>query len=235
VKLSIVKYVLLYTLFSFGVIVGQPKDAASILEKVKSVFSVVKDYRAALHIKVDVDFLKVPEGDAEILFKAPNKFKFNSEGFALLPKQGLHFSPTQLFNVQYTSFVEREERYQNHDCTVIKVIPMGDAKEVVLQSVWVDKERFIIRKVESVTRTGGTFSIFLNYSDPNIFSYPLPESMAFSFDISKMNLPKGVTGDVPEERHSRRRNALTKGKVVITYSNYRVNGGIADELFKEKK
>lgn len=225
---------ILALLLSIVTLSGQPKDATALLNNVKSNFARIKDYRAALDVKLDVDFLKVPEIKAEILYKAPDKFKLNAEGFALLPKQGLQFSPLALLNASYTSFVEREEVFDGVTCKVVKVVPLGDTKEIILHTLWVDESAFIIRRIESTTRGNGTFSITLGYSPALLKKYPLPDEMNFEFDISKTNLPRGISPDSEPEKKSKKRNAITKGKVEIRYTNYRVNQGLSDDLFREK-
>ena len=90
--LSIILFVLV------GFTNAQVKDAEQILNEVKDKFNKIKDYEVDVSIFVDVDFLKVPESNAKIYFKQPDLVKLDSEGFALLPKEGVNFSPIKLLN-----------------------------------------------------------------------------------------------------------------------------------------
>lgn len=204
---------------------AQSADANKVLERVKKNFARVKDYSVHVKIKIDVDFLKVPETEAELLFLAPDKVKINSEGFAMLPKQGLNFSPMSLLKSEYAAFFERNEIYENHECLVIKVVPMGNTADVLLSTLWIDKSSEIIRKVESTTRNSGTFTIMLGYADDMIKNYPLPSEMKFLFDINKTNIPKSFTGQQDDDRKPAKRNKLTKGSIQIQYSQYKINTG----------
>lgn len=205
---------------------AQQNDAANqLLEKVKKNFSRVQDYSVKAKIKVDVDFLKVPETEAELLFVAPDKVKINSEGFAMLPKQGLNFSPLSLLKSQYAAFLERNENYEGNECAVIKVVPMGNTGDILLSTLWVDKKNELIRKVESTTRNSGTFNILLHYDNNMVSRYPLPSAMKFTFDINKTSIPKSFTGQQEDERRPSKKNKLTKGTVEIYYSNYKINTG----------
>jgi len=59
--------------------------------------------------------------------------------------------------------------------------------------------------------------------------------MNFSFNIEKMNLPKGMGGDVNMQSRKKDEAKTTAGRVFITYSGYKVNRGISDSVFKEPK
>ncbi|NCQ18056.1 MAG: hypothetical protein COW85_06900 [Ignavibacteria bacterium CG22_combo_CG10-13_8_21_14_all_37_15] len=214
---------------------AQTKDGHEIIEKVKKKFSEVKDYQVDVKIIVDVNFLKVPQTEATIFFKQPDKVKIKSQGFALLPKEGLNFSPQSLFQKAYTSFYERDEMVEGINCAVVKVIPLGEVNEVILSTIWIDKQKSVIKKVESTTKMNGTFTIDFDYGKGEYDL--LPAQMVFSFDVSKMNIPNnfGGNGHDDPDQPKRKKNKLTKGTVKVIYSNYKVNLGIADSIFDEKK
>ncbi len=228
------KYLL--TLFLFVQIVyPQTKDGQDIIDKVKKKFSEVKDYQVDAQIIVDVNFLKVPPTEAKILFKQPDKVKIKSQGFAMLPKEGLNFTPHSLFKKAHTSFYERDETVGGISCAVVKVIPLGEVNEVILSTVWIDKKKYVIKKVESTTKMNGTFVIDFEYSSE--LNQPLPSQMIFSFDVSKMNMGGQMDGENQDdpEHSQRKKTKLTKGTVKVTYKNYKVNTGIDDSIFEDKK
>ena len=215
---------------------SQTNDPDVILKKVVDSFNRVLDYEVNVKIKVDVDFLKAPDTEAKIYFKQPDKVHFESETFALLPREGFDFSPSTLLKKKYTAFYEREDTIDNFRTAVVKVIPLGETDDVILSTLWVDQAKNVIRKVESTTKTKGTFAIELKYDQAN-FKYPLPSLMIFSFNIDKTNIPMGFSGDMSPESKERKKDnkPTTAGKVYVSYSSYKVNIGIPDELFEEKK
>ncbi len=212
----------------------KPED---VLQKVKENFGRVDDYEVNVNIKVDVSFLKVPESKATIFYKKPDKIRLKSEGFALLPKEGLNFSPYSFMQGDYTSIFDKDQEVDGRPCFSIKIIPLGDRGDLILTTLLIDKDQYIVRKVESTTKTNGTFSIDLKY-DNNI-KYPLPSSMTFTFNVEKMQMPKEITGEISREGESEKENQhkgrTTTGKVYITYSDYKVNKGIPDSVFEEQK
>ncbi|WP_290660030.1 hypothetical protein [Ignavibacterium sp.] len=226
------KKMILLVIITVIEIFPQQKIADELINSVIANFNTVKDYEVDVEIKVDVEFLKVPDSKAKIYFKQPDKIRLKSEGFALLPKEGLNFSPSVLSKKDYTAIYERDVLLNGVKTSVVKVIPVGEQSNIILSTLWIDPVRKLIRKVESTTKTNGTFVIELFYGDN--FKYPLPEQMTFTFNIDKMNLPKAFTSDGnPPKKKKRMPDAPTKGIVVVKYSNYKVNTGLADNIFEE--
>ncbi len=52
---------------------SQSKDPNEILDNVIKAFEEIEDYIVDVNIRVDVAFLKVPEANAKIYFKQPDK------------------------------------------------------------------------------------------------------------------------------------------------------------------
>ncbi len=213
---------------------GQQKDPDIVLNNLKDKFKKIHDYTADIRIKIDVDFIKAPESEAKIYFKQPDKIHFESENFALLPKEGINFSPMAFLNGNYTAIFEKYDTVDGAKAAVIKVIPLNDKSNIILTTLWIDQTRDFILKTESTTKTNGTFSLELNYKgSPD--SYPLPSLMVFSFNIERNKFSNGMpnnedsAGEKPDEKKSR------TGKVYIYYSNYTVNKGVPDSIFNEKK
>lgn len=229
--------ILFLSLYLFVIsIQPQSKNPEMILNDVIKNFDQVKDYKVDANIKVDVEFLKVPETKAKIYFKQPDKIHLESEGFALLPKEGLDFSPNAFLKKNYTALYENEVNLDGINTTVIKVIPIGAEGNVILSTFWIDQQKKIIRKIESTTKTNGTFTINFYYDDN--LNYPLPSKTIFSFNLEQLNLPKALNNepdsDQPKKKN-KRFNSTTKGQVIITYSNYVINKGIPDSIFQEKE
>lgn len=229
------KFILIYVLLIVTSIIAQSKNPNEIINEVISNFSKVKDYQVDVNIKVDIEFLKVPDSKAKIYFKQPDKIHLESEGFALLPKDGLDFSPSSLVKKNYTAIYEQDVMLDGINTSIVKVIPIGDQGNVILSTLWIDQSKKIIRKVESTTKTNGTFSINFFYDDN--LKYPLPSKIIFSFNIDQMNIPNAF-GDEPNADQPKKKkgrfNSTTKGQVIVTYSNYKVNKGIPDSIFDVK-
>ncbi len=225
-------FILLYSITGFS----QSKDPDEILDSVIIAFEEIEDYVVDVNIKVDVAFLKVPEANAKIYFKQPDKVHMESEGFALLPKQGMNFSPLGFLKTDYTALYDKEVELNGTGISVIKIIPLDESSDVILSTFWIDQSKNRIMKVESSRKPSGTFSIDLTYPEDKP-DFLLPASMVFTFAIEEMHFPTGITGDSDSENNNEneKEDKDKTGKVYIYYSNYKINQGLSDDLFKDEK
>lgn len=212
---------------------AQDRDAYKILESVKENFSQVKDYEVDATITVDVNFLRVPESKAKIYFKQPDKLKLDSQGFALLPKEGINFSPNKILSGNFSAIYIKSDTLNNNDVDVVKVIPTSDSSEVILTTLWIDSEMHTVRKMESTTKRNGTFEINLFYESSG-YKY-LPSKVRLTFNVRDIQIPKAISGDLNQDDRSgrkKRKNEPMVGTVIVNYENYKINQGLEDSLFE---
>lgn len=219
-------------LLSQTILFAQSFDADEILNKVKSKINRVEDYSVDVTIKVDVNFLKVPESHAKLYFKQPDKIKMESDGFALLPRQGLNFSPLYLLREDYTSLYAKEDTVNGYLVHLIKILPLSDSSNVILSNLYIDQTELIVRKIETTTKNSGTVTLELNYEDE--VGHALPSEMQITFKVEQMNLPPGMTGEFETNQETQKGGKLT-GSVIVEYKNYLVNSGLSDEYFDDDK
>jgi outer membrane lipoprotein-sorting protein len=229
-----------HKIFSFILLVSisifsQAKNPESILERVKAELKKIEDYKVDVKIKVDVYFLKMPDREATIFYKQPDKIHIESEGFVMLPKEGLNFSPLGLLKSKYSAFYEREDTIKGITTSKIKIIPLESSSDVILSTLWIDTRRNIIVRIESSRKPLGTFVIDLDYLKIEQ-EYWLPSSMVFTFSIDRSVLPRGFNVDADSEsRKALEDSTKTEtGTVYLNYSNYKVNTGLSDEIFDKK-
>ena len=228
-------FLVLLILIGINAAYSQSKNPDEILKRVTETFEMIEDYEVDVLINVNVKFLKMPDRKAKIFYKQPDKIFVESEGFALLPKQGLNFSPLTFLQTAHTALIDRVEELNRINTTVIKVIPIGNKSDIILSTLWIDESRNLIMKIESSTKPDGSIVIEFQYSkiDDNFY---LPSTIVFTFDVDKVYFPTGITGEMNSESEKKdKKNDIAKqGKVTITYSNYKVNQGLSDELFKKE-
>jgi len=232
ITMSKLKFVFLFLMFFITVNEFSPQstDPDEILDGVKEAFTKIEDYEVDIRVIIDVDFLKVPDSEAKLYFKQPNKIHVESEKFALLPRQGLDFSPLGLLSGKYTALYEREDTIRNIPTSVVKIIPLGNDGDIILSTFWVDQSRNLIIRVESTKKPTGTFTIDFTYEKYDDY-YELPSKMEFTFTVDRMMFPRGMDGQADDEDSNYKSDSKT-GKVYITYTNYEVNQGLPDELFE---
>ncbi len=225
------KKIFLILLLTVASLCAQEKDAAAILEKVTNKFSLIKDYQADLNIKLDMSFIKMPPTKAKIYFKQPDKFTFDSEGFAMLPKEGFNYNPSKFLGEDITKVFVREDEVDGNKVYVIKVIPNSDSSEIVLSTLYIDKNKYVLCKVETNTKHGAIIKVLFTY-DSNM-KYPLPKQVKLSFNLGDKK-EKNEKSEKNNENIKLSENKL-QGDVYLTYSNYKINKGLSDSIFEKNK
>ena len=226
---------MLIIIISGSKLFSQTIDPDKILNRVKEAFTEIEDYEVDVHIRIDVEFLKAPEGEAKLYFKQPDKIHVESEKFALLPKQGLDFSPVALLDEKYTAIYEGDTTINDIQTSIVKIIPLGSDSDVILSTLWIDQTRDLIMKIESSRKPTGTYTIEFTYEKYED-KYDLPSSMHFSFTVDRMRLPKGMGGQLEAENgKASQKTGPVIGNVYLNYTNYIVNQNLPDELFDGSK
>lgn len=219
-----ITYVLLTLFFLTGVF-AQTNDPDTIIKMVEEKFDSVQDYSVDVNIHVDINVLKMPDSKAKIYFKQPDKFKFDSEGFAIFPRQSMNVTPTKLFEGDYSSIYVKEDLLDSISVHLIKIIPNSDTTDIILSTLWIDKESHVVRKIETNTRSMGTMTVKLEYLPET--THPLPSKMIFSLNNKKSKNTNPI--------RNRPDFKSLSGSVTISYFNYQINSGIDDLFFEDKE
>lgn len=227
------KHIIISILFC-SVLFSQQKNPNEIINDVKSKFNAVQDYKVNLKIEVDMKFLRIPKVSATVYFKQPDKIKMESSDFAVLPKEGINFSPISFLNEEFTAIYVKEDTLNNSKVDLIKIIPLSDSTNIILTTLWIDIENQVIKKVETTTKNRGTFIALLEYG--KFIVYGLPDRMNFNFNIENPELNQMM--DLEQSRMNKsksRTNDKFSGSIIVEYNNYLVNQGMEDSFFVEEK
>lgn len=225
-------FVLLVTLFFMHVAVAQNsvRNPEALLRQMQEQFYKVKDYKALVNIKVNISFINIPERQATLYYKQPNKMHVDTRGFTLLPRRGMNNAGMEVLNEAHTALNAGTEEVRGVDTKVLKVIPQTQDDSIVLTQFWVDPGRAVPMRVETFTKTKGSFTVDFYYAN---HPYNLPDKLVVSFSMKEKKFPAAFTGnyeDIGEKLSKKKKNA--RGEVIVDYSNYEVNQGLSDELFK---
>ena len=211
---------------------AQTKDPYTIIDRLKHKLDKVNDYSADISINIDVNFIQMPDSKAKVYFKKPDKFRVKSDGFAMLPKQGLNFSPEKFFNEDFDAIYLRQDTLDTRDVDIIKVLPRSDSSDIILATIWVDIKNEVLLKVEANTKNTGAFGMDFIYG--KTVEYGLPDEVHFSFNIKNVRLPN-MNPQNMEDKREMMRGKTVEGIVTIKYSDYVVNKGIDDKIFDEQE
>ncbi len=227
----LINYFFLFILISLAQ--AQEADPYAIIDSLKSRVLSVQDYSADIEIEVDVDFINMPVKHATIYYKQPDKIRFKSDEFIMLPKKGFDNQFRKILDEPYNAIYLGREKIDGKDQYVIKIIPMSKKPDIILATWWIDTTNYLITRAESNTRDEGTFVIDFEYSEPKLL---LPTQMTVSFEIEKLSIPLKFIGKTAGmEIDKNKMGDKQEGKVYIRFSNYRVNQTLDDALFREEE
>jgi hypothetical protein len=195
-------------------------NPAALAKAIAEKMNKVEKYSADVLIKVDIDFVKIEERRAQVFFEQPDKFDIKAKGIALIPKKGTEMEYLQLLNGDFTAIYEKTEVIDGITTQVIKVIPLGSDSDIVLAQLWIDEEHLRIERMQTFTKSTGSYLVDFSYTD---HPYDLPAMIRVEFDVKNMSLPASMTGDLESLSKKLEKKGMTKGVVILEYSNYKVN------------
>jgi outer membrane lipoprotein-sorting protein len=218
--------------FILSSVVGYGQTAEEILKGVIDKIDLVEDYQADVQIKAAIPFIKVPIAKAKIYFKQKDKFKVESKGIAILPKQGMSDLTGFLSNEKkYSAVLGEAKTINEHKTRLISILPTDENSEIILAKVYISTSEDLIYRTVLTTKSSGTVSIDYEYNLNK--KYGLPNKMTFTVDIKKFKMPKSVASDIRNNEKEKKYKDNEKGTIVLIFSNYLVNKGISDDVFKK--
>lgn len=211
------------------------QDMAALVMKVKAKLDQVNDYAADGKMKTDVAFIKAPVGKVKVFFKKPNKFRLKKDGgISLLPKGGVSVNMNSVFATSgFVALAAGEAVIGGTKTKVVKLLPTNENSDIVLTTMYIDEAKLLIKKAITTTRENGTYEIEMSYG--RFASYGLPDKVVFGFNTKDYKLPKGITlefDDNEKQLTDAEKIKNKKGRVEISYTNYVINKGVPDSMFK---
>lgn len=210
------------------------QDISAIVKKAKQKMESVNDYQASGRMKTNVAFLKVPVANVKVFYKRPNKLKVKSEkGITFIPKGAVTINMgSVLTNDEFTILDAGTDKIGGVPVRIAKLLPVDDNSDVVLSTIYIDEVTNLILKARTTTRENGSFELEMSYGKYG--TYGLPDKIIFSFNTKDYKLPKGVTFDFDDGAAAlpAQKAKNKKGRAEIVFSNYIINRGVADAVFK---
>jgi outer membrane lipoprotein-sorting protein len=211
------------------------QTADQIITQLVNKINLVTDYSVTANITADIPLIRVLPVNASIYFKQKDKFKVVSKGIAILPKQG--FTDVSIFLSKKGTYVTVDGgivTLNDVKMHLLTVIPTVENSDIVLAKLWVDTKRNVIVKTDLTTRGSG--SVTIDYLYGRQVAFGLPDKITFTVDVKKFKMPKSVSADINNSGKNKKDDPKKSkvGTITITLSNYLVNKGISDEVFKKK-
>jgi outer membrane lipoprotein-sorting protein len=210
------------------------QDANALLQRVRDKLNLVNNYEADAVMKTDIYFLKVPQANVKVYFKKPDKLKIrNDKGISFVPKGAVSINLNNIIaGNKFTVINAGNTTIGNIPTTILKLLPEDENSNVILSTIYVDEKNSVIIKAKTTTKDNGTYDLEMNYG--KYTEYGLPDKVVFIFNTKDYKMPKGVTFDYDdtEAKENDDKNKGGQGKIEISYSSYKINNGVSDEIFK---
>jgi hypothetical protein len=201
-----------------------------ILKNIEANYAGIQDYTVALDVTVDLERLKVPKMKATMYFKQPDKIHFVSEGFALLPKEGLGFTPGRLSTRFEVANVEAQEA-QYYLTTTLK----NDKAKLRKAFFTINASNWTVASITTPLPTsrddGRQMNATFTYHRVDGHWLPATLNVTFSSDTADTE-PTDPFAQMPGALRSTQ--IPRKGSIAVRYSDYKINTGLSDEVFEQK-
>jgi outer membrane lipoprotein-sorting protein len=197
------------------------------VEAARANFNTIKDFKAEVNIQIDVDFINIPDKSARVIYKYPDKLRFRSKSFIMVPRKGIGFSIFDLFENEYSAIFIQSKDYNGTMVNELKVIPLTENSDIAVATVYLGQRDNLVYYIEATTKKSGFFTSEFEYGN----HAPLPETNRIQFEVDEVKLPLKFMGKVTVDKSEQPEGSI--GEITLTFSNYEINNGLTDELFNE--
>lgn len=208
---------------------AQP-SGEEILRRVDAGLSEVQDYTVDLDVTADVERMNVPPMHVRMYYKKPDKFHFDSEGFALLPREGLAFSASKTLSRFSVEEVSEDTLMQASQYKLL-LRPKDERVKVTKLLLYVDQKEWKPTRIVSSLFDGHMVTATFEYEKQG--DYIMPSTLTVQFSGAASTDTSDQMLD-PDTAPIQRPRMPRKGTVTIRYSHYEINTGLSDDIFNKK-
>ena len=205
---------------------GGDPAGETMLRNIDARLASVRDYTVTLEVVADIERLNVPPMHATMYFKQPDRVHLDAEGFVMLPKEGLQPTVGKLLARYSVTGVGKDTL---EGIPVRKVILQAKSDRALPRSltVYVNPARWTAERIVTTGSADRLATVSYRYTD--VDGVWLPEEMTAAFSTAPTD---STEADLPASP-IRPQQMPRKGSVRVTYSNYRLNTGLSDDIFSK--
>ncbi|OGP61928.1 MAG: hypothetical protein A2169_13810 [Deltaproteobacteria bacterium RBG_13_47_9] len=201
-------------------------EASRYLEVLEKKYSGLKDYIVDINVHFDIETFKAPDVQARLYYKAPDKMKLESKRVLFFPREGGYFNPSLFKKEDFIVIVLEHLTDGGRKAVKLRLIPRKTKRNAQDFVLTIDTEQNLVKEVNVVQSGGREIKAEIAYGVFGQFELPARIRLLLDFPAVEPEMMKGFE---PSGQGTKR----VTGKIEITYSNYRVNSGLSDEIFKE--
>jgi hypothetical protein len=208
-----------FLLCIFGrTVCAQTVDADLI--KIKHRMDSIDQFTANLKLDVDISFIQMPTKYAVMTYKKGQPAKFSSDNFIMIPKRGLDFALTKIFEYPIITVDRGTETKNGKRYKTINVIPTDKRADYSIATILIDVENQRIAESEISTKKDGTYTVIMQYDNEKM---SLPSLLEVDFEMERIKMPLNFMGkDTYIDRNKMRSEDLKTGKIFLRITNYQL-------------
>ncbi|HEX9948646.1 MAG TPA: hypothetical protein VGB29_00700 [Thermodesulfobacteriota bacterium] len=206
------------------------REGLRILQALERKYAGLQDYIVDIQVHFDIETFRAPDLQAKLYYKVPDLLRIESKRVVFFPRDGGYFNPAQFKQEDYTILFLGYVTYDKRKAAQLRLIPKkikGATQDMVLT---IDTARLLLQEM-LLTQTGGKeVRAVFTYGTFGGFELPTFTRLILNLPAAEPGMAQGF-GAIPDGGEERR----VQGEITISYSNYKVNSGLADVLFKKDK
>ena len=202
------------------------EEAARYLGFLERKYSGLRDYSVEVNVHFDMEGFKAPDMQGKLYCKAPDKMKIDSKRVFFFPKEGGYFNPFMFKKEDFEVKLLEHLMVDGKKAVKLKLTPRKAKKNIQDYVLTIDLDRNLIKQMNLSLFEGKEIKAVMTYGQFNDFE--LPTRIELQIDLPFNESIEIRDFGLPPQGAKR-----VTGKVEMTYSNYRVNLGLRDEIFKE--
>jgi outer membrane lipoprotein-sorting protein len=216
--------ILTAVILTAGAVSAKTLTAQDIVKRAADEYDRVQDYVADAKVSVSSPNVHVPQMDIKVYYKKPDKLHVESkDGFAALPKQGVMVgNPLREMLKNSELSLAGSEKALGRDCHVIKATYKNQG-QATRARVYIDKERWCVVQMAVDPESGPSLRLNMWYARVG-GKYWMP-----SKSQAVVEFPT-ISG----ERTQKVSKPSKPSTVAVLFSNYKINTGLSDKIFKKK-
>jgi hypothetical protein len=216
-----------FLLLSIGRVQAQ-EGASRYLDPIEKKYAGLNDYIVDVNVHFDIEALKTPDLQAKLYYKAPDKMKVESKRIFFFPQEGGYFNPSLFKKKDFDIRLVERLIYDDRKEVRPKLTPIDTDTFNRGFVLTIDTDRSLIREIKMSPSEGREVKATLDYGRFDNFELPA------RIDL-QLDMPSDEPSGMKEFTQFGQKPKRITGKVELTYSNYQVNVGLTDEIFKERR
>ena len=211
-------YILAFLLFGLNV---HAQEIDADLLAIKAKMDAVNSFSAKLQLDLEAPFINMPTKRAAMEYQRGKDLKFSIDDFVILPKRGLDFTLSELFEHPFITVDRGMQRLDGNPVKVLNVIPTGEDSDMALATLFLDTEEQRIVASEITTKKNGTYKLKMEYDRA---STVLPSYVQVAFAIEKLKIPLNFMGsDTTIDRKTMRNMDTKTGILKLKITDYKID------------